>query len=198
MTAPTITVTVPATTANLGCAFDCAAIAVSLHLRVGAAPLGSKGADFAVSYRGPNSESIPLDSSNLIVKSMQHYAARAGQATPRRRARHRKRNPARRRPGLERRRHRRRHHPGRRALRSKTQPRRNPAPSPGNRNPSRQPGRRRTRRHGRFGVSRISAKSSSSRPTSRRSSISSASSPTSRCPQKKPAASSPRNTRART
>jgi homoserine kinase len=82
MTVPTIAVTVPATTANLGCAFDCAAIAVSLHLRVGAAPLGSKGADFAVSYRGPNAESIPLDASNLIVKSMHHYAARAGKPLP--------------------------------------------------------------------------------------------------------------------
>jgi len=78
MTASTITVTVPATTANLGCAFDCAAIALTRYLRVSAA------ADAApvVTYRGPNAESIPLDSSNLIVKSMYHYEARAGKTLP--------------------------------------------------------------------------------------------------------------------
>jgi homoserine kinase len=90
MTAPSaISVTVPATTANLGCAFDCAAIAVSLCLRVsvtvenvGAPPFGSKDGDFALSYRGPGAESIPLDSSNLIVKSMRHYASRTGKTLP--------------------------------------------------------------------------------------------------------------------
>ena len=94
MTAPSaISVTVPATTANLGCAFDCAGIAVSLYLRVSAttdaatpAVIPSVARDpsagFSLSYRGPNSESIPLDSSNLIVKSMLHYAARAGKTLP--------------------------------------------------------------------------------------------------------------------
>jgi homoserine kinase len=97
MSAPSaISVTIPATTANLGCAFDCAAIAVSLCLRVsatahddagakaGAASFAAvaKGAGFALSYRGPSAESIPLDSSNLIVKSMRHYASRAGKTLP--------------------------------------------------------------------------------------------------------------------
>jgi homoserine kinase len=89
MTQRVISVTVPATTANLGCAFDCAAIAVSLRLRVsatvedvGAPPVGSTGGDFDVSYRGPSAESIPLDSTNLIVKSMRHYASRAGKTLP--------------------------------------------------------------------------------------------------------------------
>jgi homoserine kinase len=88
MTAP-ITITVPATTANLGCAFDCAGIAVGLHLRVratangaGDPPFGSKGGDLSVRYRGPNSEEIPLDESNLVVKSARHYAARAGKLLP--------------------------------------------------------------------------------------------------------------------
>ena len=95
MSAPsTVSVIVPATTANLGCAFDCAAIAVSLHLRVSASPqasakpglpaeaLAKAGGDFSVSYRGPNAESIPLDATNLIVKAMQHYAARAKKNLP--------------------------------------------------------------------------------------------------------------------
>jgi len=79
-TPSTISVTVPATTANLGCAFDCAAIAVSLHLRVSATP--SSTGILACAYRGPNAESIPLDSSNLIIKSMQHYATRAKKTLP--------------------------------------------------------------------------------------------------------------------
>ena len=79
MTAPAITVTVPATTANLGCAFDCAAIALSLHLRVSATPCDG---EVSLTYRGPNLESIPLDASNLIVKSMYHYEARAGKTLP--------------------------------------------------------------------------------------------------------------------
>ena len=104
MSAPsTVPVIVPATTANLGCAFDCAAIAVSLHLRVSATPGGSTGlqageshhansgalapgsskrGDFSVTYRGPNAENIPRDSSNLIVKAMQHYAAGAKKNLP--------------------------------------------------------------------------------------------------------------------
>jgi homoserine kinase len=105
MSAESITVTVPATTANLGCAFDCAAIAVSLHLRLSAtvsspaktgvilseakdpsagsaAPFGVKGGDLSVTYHGPNADEIPLDERNLIVKSMRHYAARAGKTLP--------------------------------------------------------------------------------------------------------------------
>jgi homoserine kinase len=113
MTLPTITVIVPATTANLGCAFDCAGIAVSLHLRVsatpesgvspavilsppgrtkdlsvrfsegvGTPPFGVKGGDLSITYRGPNAHEIPLDERNLIVKSMRHYAERAGKSLP--------------------------------------------------------------------------------------------------------------------
>jgi len=70
-----VSVLVPATTANLGCAFDCAAIAVTLFLRVSATPQAS---GFAVGYRGPNAEQIPSDESNLIVKAIRHYAARSG------------------------------------------------------------------------------------------------------------------------
>ena len=78
-TPSTISVTVPATTANLGCAFDCAAIAVSLHLRVSAT---SSTGILACAYRGPNADIIPLDSSNLIVRAMQHYATRAKKTLP--------------------------------------------------------------------------------------------------------------------
>jgi homoserine kinase len=76
-----VSVTVPATTANLGCAFDCAAIAVNLPLRVSAtAP--SQGEGISVSYRGPSAELIPLDEHNVIVKAMRHYGARANRKLP--------------------------------------------------------------------------------------------------------------------
>ena len=88
-----ISVSVPANTAYLGCAFVCGAIAVGLHLRVSATfencpPLTAKGgaptpaSTFKLAYRGPNADQIPLDGRNLIVKSMQHYAARAGVSLP--------------------------------------------------------------------------------------------------------------------
>ena len=51
---------------------------MSLHLRVSA----TVDAATAVTYRGPDAQSIPLDSSNLIVKSMYHYEKRAGKTLP--------------------------------------------------------------------------------------------------------------------
>jgi len=64
-------VVVPASCANVGCAFDCAAIALNLYLRASATPAKSA----LVSYRGPNADQIPLDASNLIVKAMQRAAS---------------------------------------------------------------------------------------------------------------------------
>src|SRR5688572_2421296 len=64
-------VVVPATSANLGCAFDCAAIALTLYLRVSAT---RKPSGFAVSYSGPNAADVPRDESNLIIKAMRHLA----------------------------------------------------------------------------------------------------------------------------
>lgn len=67
-----VTVTVPATSANLGCAFDCAAIALGLFLRVSATPHGS---GFEVTYRGVDPDRISLDGNNLVVAAMQRCAA---------------------------------------------------------------------------------------------------------------------------
>ena len=71
-------VVVPATSANLGCAFDCAGVALALHLRVSATAKSSPG--FEIDYRGVNADSIPRDASNLIVRGMQSAAQRAGVA----------------------------------------------------------------------------------------------------------------------
>src|SRR6185295_8879385 len=82
MNEPTnISVTVPATTANLGCAFDCAAIALTRYLRV-VATMDTPDAGIKVSYRGPSPESIPLDERNVIVTAIKQYAARAKRNLP--------------------------------------------------------------------------------------------------------------------
>jgi len=71
----TASVTVPATSANLGCAFDCAAIAVQLYLRVSATAHDS---GFEVVYRGENPDQVSSGEDNLIVKAMQRCAAHCG------------------------------------------------------------------------------------------------------------------------
>jgi homoserine kinase len=67
-----VTVQVPANTANLGPAFDCAAIALNLHLRATATPRESGGLEF--NYTGPNAELIEADESNLILKAIRNFA----------------------------------------------------------------------------------------------------------------------------
>jgi homoserine kinase len=69
---PVFSVVVPASSANVGCAFDCAAIALNLYLRASAAPAKS---GLQVTYRGANADQIPRDASNLILKAMQSAAA---------------------------------------------------------------------------------------------------------------------------
>ncbi|HLW97074.1 MAG TPA: homoserine kinase [Candidatus Acidoferrales bacterium] len=63
----------PASSANLGCAFDCAAIAMNLRLRARA--LLTSDAGFVVSYRGPNADRVPNDASNLVTQGMMRFAA---------------------------------------------------------------------------------------------------------------------------
>ena len=77
MTAAAVTssVTVPATSANLGCAFDCAALAVQLYLRVSATP---REVGFEVNYHGANPEQVSSGENNLIVKAMQRSGAHFG------------------------------------------------------------------------------------------------------------------------
>jgi len=63
-----ISVRVPATSANLGCAFDCAAIALRLYLDIHVMPRADR--EITVCYRGVTPERIPTDESNLIVRTM--------------------------------------------------------------------------------------------------------------------------------
>jgi homoserine kinase len=61
-------VRVPATSANLGCAFDCAALALSLYLNIHVTSRNDLAV--TVSYRGVNPERIPTDSTNLIARTI--------------------------------------------------------------------------------------------------------------------------------
>ena len=56
----------------MGCAFDCAAIALNLFLRASATPIPS---GFEIAYRGPNDNEVPRDENNLILRSMRRAAA---------------------------------------------------------------------------------------------------------------------------
>lgn len=74
---PWVTASAPASSANLGCAFDCAALALNLRLRARARLLNSVG--FFVRYSGPNPERVPCDASNLVVEGIARFAAAHGE-----------------------------------------------------------------------------------------------------------------------
>ncbi len=63
-----ISVRVPATSANLGCLFDCAALALSLYLNLHVTPRVDGGV--SVRYRGVTPERIPADETNLIARTI--------------------------------------------------------------------------------------------------------------------------------
>ncbi len=63
-----ISVRVPATSANLGCAFDCAALALSLYLDIHVTPRADQ--EVTVAYRGVNPDRVPTDASNLVARTM--------------------------------------------------------------------------------------------------------------------------------
>ncbi|HEY4840204.1 MAG TPA: homoserine kinase [Candidatus Acidoferrales bacterium] len=72
-----VTASAPASSANLGCAFDCAALALNLRLRARARLRKSPG--FAVKYGGPNPERVPCDASNLVVEGIVRFAVARGE-----------------------------------------------------------------------------------------------------------------------
>ena len=73
-------VTVPATAANLGCAFDCGGIALSLYMRASFHPSAAPG--LTLEYHGQNPERVPRDSSNLLVRALQFAARQLGEPSP--------------------------------------------------------------------------------------------------------------------
>jgi len=73
-------VAVPATSANLGCLFDCAAIALNLELRAAATPLPTPELEFSCS--GEGADLIPRDSTNLVVRGIHRLYAWAAAPPP--------------------------------------------------------------------------------------------------------------------
>jgi homoserine kinase len=63
-----VSVRVPATGANLGCLFDCGAIALSLYLDIRVTPRTDD--EIVVHYHGVNADRISLGADNLIVRTM--------------------------------------------------------------------------------------------------------------------------------
>jgi homoserine kinase len=63
-----ISVRVPATSANLGCAFDCAALALGLYLDLHIAPRSD--GTVSVAYQGVNPERVTVDKNNLVVRTI--------------------------------------------------------------------------------------------------------------------------------
>jgi len=61
-------VRVPATCANLGCLFDCAALALNLHLEMHVNPRNDE--EVSLHYTGVTPERVPGDSSNLVARVM--------------------------------------------------------------------------------------------------------------------------------
>ena len=61
-------VRVPASSANLGSAFDTAALALDLYLEVKCLRVPEGGVELA--YRGPDPDQVPLGQDNLIFRAM--------------------------------------------------------------------------------------------------------------------------------
>jgi homoserine kinase len=73
-------VVVPATSANLGCAFDCGGLAMKLYLKALFVPDG--GNELTISYQGQTPERFPIDGSNLILHALRFAAAELDAPVP--------------------------------------------------------------------------------------------------------------------
>lgn len=74
-------VVVPATSANLGCAFDCGGLALKIYLKALFVPSGAE--DLSLEYRGKTPERFPLDSSNLVLHALRFAAEKLDAPAPR-------------------------------------------------------------------------------------------------------------------
>jgi homoserine kinase len=73
-------VVVPATSANLGCAFDCGGLALRLYLRALFVP--SRSADLSLEYQGKTPERFPMKDSNLVLHALRFAAQKLGVPPP--------------------------------------------------------------------------------------------------------------------
>lgn len=82
MVLPSVTVTVPGTTANLGPGFDCLGAALGLHNRFQFTPLDQPAGTCSIQVRGPEAERVSRDSSNLAYRAFAHFYQHHQQAVP--------------------------------------------------------------------------------------------------------------------
>jgi homoserine kinase len=73
-------VVVPATSANLGCGFDCAGLALKLYLRALFVP--SETNNLSLEYQGKTPDRFPLESSNLVLHALRYVAEKLGAPEP--------------------------------------------------------------------------------------------------------------------
>src|ERR1051326_2495108 len=73
-------VVAPATSANLGCAFDCGGLALKIYLKALFMP--SQGDELSLEYCGKTPERFPIDSSNLVLRSLRVAAEKLGAPAP--------------------------------------------------------------------------------------------------------------------
>ena len=73
-------VVVPASSANLGCAFDCGGLALKLYLRALFVP--SASAELSLEYQGKTPERFPMKSSNLILHALRYAAEKLDALKP--------------------------------------------------------------------------------------------------------------------
>jgi homoserine kinase len=73
-------VVVPASSANLGCAFDCGGLALKLYLRALFVP--SASAELSLEYQGKTPERFPMKSSNLILHALRYAAEKLDAPQP--------------------------------------------------------------------------------------------------------------------
>jgi homoserine kinase len=67
---------VPATTANLGCAFDCGGLALKLYLKAQFTPALSS--DLTLQYHGGTPERFPIESSNFVLRALRFGIEKLG------------------------------------------------------------------------------------------------------------------------
>jgi homoserine kinase len=67
-------VVAPATSANLGCAFDCGGLALKLYLKALFVP--SDGPELSLEYQGKTPERFPMKSDNLVLRALRLAAER--------------------------------------------------------------------------------------------------------------------------
>jgi len=67
---------VPATTANLGCAFDCGGLALKLYLNAQFTPSLSSG--LTLQYHGKTPERFPIESSNHVLRALRFGMEKLG------------------------------------------------------------------------------------------------------------------------